>query len=216
MKTPTLWLFLLLASTMVRGASFEGRVLLERIEPPKDPETIICSVKGDLVRTEVVRERVKTFITDTEKQETLVILEDDMAYVSLPALSPTPEAPRLEKRAETATILGRSVQKYVVTSEEGEAELWLAEGFGKYTGFGDGFEAPPESTDLDEPMPEGPWAWEWALAGKPLFPLRVVVRDGAGGVILRIETKAITADPLNDRLFSPSPNYKALESWPER
>ena len=43
-------------------------------------------------------------------------------------------------KPETATILGHKAQRYTLSSDEGETELWLSEDFGKYTGFGDGFE----------------------------------------------------------------------------
>jgi hypothetical protein len=202
---------------MVRGAQFEGRLLFQRIEPPAGAHDIIYSVKGDNVRVEVVRDRIKTFITDTAKQQTTVIMEDDMAYLNLPSLAPLPDAPPLEKTDETAMIHGHPAQKYLLETDEGRTELWLAEGFGKYTGFGEGFEQPPpQLPNVDQPEPTLPWTWEYALAGRPLFPLRVVTRDSGGRDLFRLEVKAITPQPLHDRLFLPSPNYKLLDSWPEQ
>ena len=75
MKTPMLWLLLLLASTLAYGAPFEGRLHLRRAEPPGEPHDIIYSIKGDKVRVEVIRDRVNSFLTDTTKQETTAILE---------------------------------------------------------------------------------------------------------------------------------------------
>lgn len=218
MKNPARWLLaiLLLASAIVHGAPFEGRVLLQRTEAPGEPNTIIYSVKGDKVRVEVVRERVNSFLTDTTTKETTVIMEDDMAYLVLSSLAPLPDGPKLEKQGETMKLLGVSAQKYVLTSSEGTTELWLAEGFGLFAGFGDGFEKPPaQKPNVDLPDPVVPWAWEYALGGQPLFPLRVVTRDDAGREILRIEVKEISSAPLDVRLFSPSRNYKKLDTWPQ-
>jgi hypothetical protein len=217
MKTSAIWLFLLLASTIVRSAPFEGRLLIERAEAPAKPHQIIYSIKGEKVRVEVIRDRVNSFLTDTAKQETITIMEDDMAYLAQPSLAPSSDAPKLEKTEETTKIHGYPVQKYIVNSDEGKTELWLAEGFGKYTGFGEGFEKPPiQEANVDVPDPVVPWAWEWALAGQPLFPLRVITRDSNGSEIFRLEVKEINPQPLSDGLFRPSSNYKKLDAWPEK
>jgi hypothetical protein len=219
MKTSAIWLLVtfLLASAIARGAPFEGRVLLHRAELPDEPHDIIYSVKGDNVRVEVVRDRVNSYLTDTAKQETTVIMEDDMAYLTMPSLAPYPDAPKLEKTGETTKILGYPVEKYVLDSDEGRAELWLAEGLGRYTGFGEGFEQPPpQVANVDLPEPVEPWTWEWVLAGRSLFPLRVIIAYGNGREFFRLEAIAITPQPLSDGLFVPSPNYKKLETWPEK
>ena len=216
MKTPMLWLLLLLVSTLAYGAPFEGRLHLRRAEPPGEPHDIIYSIKGDKVRVEVIRDRVNSFLTDTTKQETTAILEDDMAYLTMSSLAPVPGGPRLEKTDEKTSILGHPAQKYLLSSDEGTTELWLAEGFGKYTGFGEGYEKPPQQLpNIDVAESPLPWAWEYALAGQPLCPLRVITRDSIGTELFRLEVKAISPSPLSEGLFRPSSNYKQLETWPE-
>jgi hypothetical protein len=217
MKNSAVSLFLVLASAIAHGAQFEGRLLIQRAEPPESAHQIIYSVKGDKVRVEVIRDRVTSYLTDTAKQETITIMEDDMAYLAQPSLAASSDAPKLEKTDETTKIHGYAAQKYLLTSDEGKTELWLAEGFGKYTGFGEGFEKPPiQEANVDVPDPVVPWAWEWALAGQPLFPLRVITRDSNGSEIFRLEVKEIHPQPLSDGLFRPSSNYKKLDSWPEK
>ena len=108
------------------------------------------------------------------------------------------------------------MQKYVVTADEGTTELWLAESFGKYTGFGEGFEKPPAHVPgVDVPVPPGPRAWEYALAERSLFPLRVITRDWDDREIFRLEVRTIVPQSLDDRLFAPSPTYKKVENWPK-
>jgi hypothetical protein len=218
MKTFSLWtvLTLWLALMPAQAAQFEGRLHYQRAQTPGEPDNVICAVKGDKIRVEVIRERVNTFITDTAKKETTVIMEDDMAFLVMTSLQPFEDL-KLEKTAETDTILGHKTQKYTLSSDEGETELWLAEGFGRYTGFGEGFEQPPKPVpNVDLPEAPVPKAWEYALAGQPLFPLRVVTRDGANRESYRLEIRAITPDPLSEKLFVPSTNYKKLDTWPER
>jgi len=218
MKTSAIWVLatFLLAPAMTRGAAFEGMVHLQRTEPPGVPHDIIFRTKGDRNRVDVSRERVKTFITDTKAGRTTVILEDDMAYLILPSLVPPPETPPLEQTGETARLHGHTVQKCVVHSDEGTAELWVAEGIGQYTGFGEGFERPPEHVpNVDVPEPPGPQAWEYALMGTGLFPLHVIARDEYGREILRIEAKSITPQALSDRLFVPTSTYKEVANWPK-
>jgi len=212
---PALLVIFLLAVTALPAAPFEGRINLQRATVPDAPHDLIYRVKGDKNRVEVMRDRVTTFLTDTTTRKTTVILEDDMAYLILPSLEPARDGPFLEKTEEKATLLGHPVQKYVVESDEGTTELWLAEDFGKYTGFGEGFEKPPVHVPgVDVPLPPDPAPWEWALMGQPLFPLRVITRDDSGREVFRLEARTIVAQPLHDRLFLPSSTYRKVETWP--
>jgi hypothetical protein len=216
MKTSALWLCVLLVSAALRGAPFEGRILMQRVEPPAPAHDIICSIKGDKIRVEVIRERVNTWITDTTKHETTAIMEDDMAYIVMASLEPLADTPKLEKTGEKTKIHGYDVEKYVMETDDGKTELWLAAGLTKYTGFGEGYEKPPpQEPNVDLPDPAMPWPWEYAIARQSLFPLRVITRDAGGNVIFQLEAKAITPAELSDRLFLPSPNYKKVDSWPE-
>ncbi len=207
----------LLASGVARGAAFEGKLILERGEPPEPPHAISYRVKGDRNRIDVMRNGVKTFMSDTGKKETTVILEDERKYLILPALSPLPDGPLLEKTEETVKLFGFIAQKYLFVSDEGTTELWLVEGLGKYPGFGEGFERPPQHIPgVDVPESPPPRGWEYALAGTDLFPLRVVTRTDAGRVIFRLEVMEITPEVENDRLFVPTSNYKHVYDWPKR
>ena len=207
----------LLAAFVTSGAAgFEGRMIFERTVPPDFAHTIVYQVKGDRNRVEVMSDGVKTFMTDTAKEETTVILEDERMYVVLPSLAPMSDGAPLQRTDETASLLGRTARKYLYESDEGTTELWLAEGLGKYTGFGEGFARPPKHIPgEDVPPPPPPRDWEFAVAGTDLFPLRVISRDSQGRVIFRLEAKAIHSGPMDDRLFAPSSNYKKVEPWPK-
>lgn len=56
-----------------------------------------------------------------------------------------------------------------------------------------------------------PQAWERALAGKDLFPLRVVARDKGGKEDFRLEATAIEKQTLAAALFAPPAGYQKLD-----
>lgn len=218
MKPSAFWFLasLWLGAAAAMGAPFEGRIQFLRAELGGTAHDIVYRVKGERNRVEVMRDRVTTFLTDTKKAQTVVILEDDMAWLVLPALAPNADIPLLEETDEIATMLGVPVRKFTVSSDEGTTELWLAEGFGKYTGFGEGFAPPPvHIPGIDVPEPPEPRDWEYALAGRPLFPLHVSTRDNFGREVFRLEAKSITPQPLDDRMFGPSSTYRKVETWPK-
>lgn len=223
MKTLRICAFAFLAAAVVRGAPFEGKIVVQRGGGSgQRNDVIVCSIKGDKIRVDALRENITSYLTDTTKRETTTILEDDRAYVVVPSLAPPPDAPppdmpKFEETGETRKLLGYPVRKYLTTSDEGTIELWLAEGFGVYTGFGEGTERPREHIPgEDVPDPPDPMPWEQALAGQPLFPLLVITRDGNGRETYRVEAKEITPQPLPDGLFNPPSNYKKLKTWPDK
>jgi hypothetical protein len=82
--------------------------------------------------------------------------------------------------------------------------MWLAEGLGTFMAFNQnpmggarGGSTPP--------------AWERALAGKELFPLRVAGKDKAGKESFRMEVTAIEKTSLPDSMFTPPAGYQKLD-----
>jgi hypothetical protein len=56
-----------------------------------------------------------------------------------------------------------------------------------------------------------PQGWEQALAGKELFPLRVVGKDKSNRESFRMEVTAIQKETLPDALFTPPADYKSFD-----
>ena len=54
-------------------------------------------------------------------------------------------------------------------------------------------------------------AWERALAGKDLFPLRVVGLDRSGKETFRMEVTSIEKQTLPDSLFVPPADYTKMD-----
>src|SRR5690606_21257588 len=104
----------------------------------------------------------------------------------------------------TAKILGYTATKYISTGDGTKTDLWLAEGLGTFMGFN------------TNPMAGGrrkaaPQAWERALAGKELFPLRVTGRDKSGRESFQLEVTAIDKTSLPDSLFVPPAGYQKFD-----
>ena len=57
----------------------------------------------------------------------------------------------------------------------------------------------------------GAQGWERALAGKELFPLRVIGHDKGGKENFRMEATAINKQTLPDALFTPPADYQKLD-----
>jgi hypothetical protein len=209
-------LFLLAAVVAHAAAPFEGRIQFQRAELPGKPHDLMYWVKGHRNRVEVWRERARAYFADVRQEQLTVVFEDERCYVTLPWLKVPPETPPLEKDGQTAKIHGYPVEKYFVIGEEGTTELWLAQGLGQYTGFGEGYDRRPEHIPgVDVPENPDPQPWEFALAGTGLFPLRVITRDGLGREVFRLEARSITAQSIDDRLLAPSPTYKKVDGFPK-
>jgi hypothetical protein len=120
------------------------------------------------------------------------------------------DAPKLEKTGQTEKILGYTADKYIVTQDDQKTEMWLAEGLGTFMN--------PNSSNPMGGMgrrggaaPANMQAWEKALAGKSLFPLRVVGLDKANKETFRMEVTSIDKSALSDSLFAPPAGYEKFD-----
>lgn len=166
----------------VCAASFEGKVNFKMTTDGK-AQDMVYNITGDKIRVEMPGTKgLGGMIIDTTKKETTVIMDEQRMYMTMAmpeanaaARTEKGEEVKLEKTNETAKILGYTATKYISTHEGTVTEMWLAEGLGTFMFSG------------GNPMAGGrrgggpaPQAWERALAGKDLFPLRVVGKTGGG------------------------------------
>ena len=223
----------LLFPAALSAASFEGKVSFRMTSGRDKPMDITYNIKGDKIRMEVPGQKgVGGMIMDTSKREMTMIMDEQKSYMvmALPqsaadAIAKRESEVNLEKTNETEKILGYTATKYIVTDNGAETELWLAEGLGPFMPF-----------RSQNPMGRGrapePKAWERALEGKELFPLRVVGYDrggsaraekgkssdkakskgkGAGGETFRMDVTAIDKTSLPDSMFTPPPGYQKFD-----
>lgn len=220
----------LLVPAAVSAASFEGKVTFRMTSGRDKPVDMTYNIKGDKIRMEMAGQKdVGGMIMDTSKREMTIIMDEQKSYMvmALPqsaadAIAKQNEEVKLEKTNETEKILGYTATKYISTEKNGtETELWLAEGLGTFASFTN-----------QNPMGRGrgaaPKAWERALEGKELFPLRVVGRDKGssradkgksadkakakgGNETFRMEVTAIDKKSLPDTLFNPPAGYQKFD-----
>jgi hypothetical protein len=222
-----------LAPAVLSAATFEGKVSFKMTSGRDKPVEMTYNIKGDKIRMEMPEQKgMGGMIMDTSKREMLMIMDEQKTYMvmALPqaavdAMAKRDEEMKLEKTNETEKILNYTATKYVLTEKNGnETELWLAEGLGTFMGFNKN-----PMGGRGRGAPAAP-AWERALEGKELFPLRVVGREkgsaradkgksgekskgksGGGNESFRMEVTAINKTSLPDSMFTPPPGYQKFD-----
>lgn len=210
----------LLAPAALLAASFEGRISYKITAPREKPMEMHHSIKGDKIRMEMPgRSEGGSMIMDAKKKEMIMLMDSEKMYMTMQlpdateAASKRGEEVKLEKTDVTEKILGYTATKYLVTSGNTKSEMWLAEGIGTFMGMGNTsagggggglFGGRKKSSSSTK-------GWEQALAGKELFPLRVVELDKAGKETFRMEVTAIKKESLADTLFNPPADYTKFD-----
>lgn len=217
MKTSLRILFVsaLLAPAALLAASFEGKVNFKMNSGDGKSQDISYNIKGDKMRLEMPGMKgTGGVIVDMGKKEMTMLMDEQKMYMSMampdPAAAPASgkqEDVKLEKTGETEKILGHTATKYISSHEGTKTELWLAEGLGTFMMMSG---ANPMGGGRRGSGP-APQSWERLLAGKDLFPLRVVGKDKSGKESFRMEATAIEKQSLPDSLFAPPAGYQKLD-----
>jgi hypothetical protein len=207
---------LALAPAAVFAASFEGTVNFKMTGGRGQPQEIRYNIKGDKMRVEMPGQKeMGGMIFDAKNRETTIIMNEQKMYMTMamPEEMTTPggggnaEDTKLEKTGETEKILGYNATKYIATHKDTQTELWLAEGLGTFMGFSNPNPMGGGRRGGGQPAQ----AWERALAGKDLFPLRVVGHDKGGKENFRMEATAIDKKSLPDTLFAPPADFQKFD-----
>ena len=202
-------LTLLVTPAALFAASFEGKVSFKMTMPREKPQEMTYSVKGSKIRMEMGGQKdAPGMIMDMEKKEMITLMDSEKMYMvmAIPDEVATKGAKavdtKLEKTGQKEKILGYTAEKYLSTTDGEKTELWLAEGIGSFAMMGGANSGKRKG---------GSPAWEKALAGKDLFPLRIVSLDKAGKETFRMETTAINKQSLPDSLFTPPAGYQKFD-----
>lgn len=202
---------LLFVPALLSAASFEGRVDFKVTTGRGKAEQIAYQMKGGKIRMEVAGQKeVGGIIVDVAQKQTLMIMDEQRMYMVMPMPDVAAQASTqadegtLEKTGEKEKILGYEAVKYVSTYQGKKTDLWLAEGLGT-------FMAMPSGNPMGgKPGASSP-AWERALAGKDLFPLRVVSFEKGNRESFRMEATAIEKKSLPDSLFAVPAGYQKFD-----
>ena len=203
----------LLAPVALLGAAFEGKITMKMTPGRGEPQEMSYNIKGDKMRIEIATKKggMGGMIMDGEKKEMIMMMDDQKMYMTMAIPDVAAEAAgkkgedvKFEKTNETEKILGYTATKYIATQKDGtKTEMWLAEGLGKFMSASPGNPmtgrraAPPE--------------WERALAGKELFPLRVVGKDKGEKQTFQMDVIAIDKKSLPDSMFTPPASYQKFD-----
>ena len=210
----SLLLAALFAPACLLAANFEGKVNF-KITTGGKPQELAYSIKGDKLRIDMPGTKgMGGMIMDTTKKETTIIMDEQKMYMTMamPETTATDrggktEEAKLEKTGQTEKILGYLATKFTSTSQGTTTELWLAEGIGTFLSMAG---KSPMGGGRKGSSPEAQ-SWEKALAGKDLFPLRVVGKDKSGKESYRMEATAINKQSIPDSQFAPPAGYQKFD-----
>lgn len=208
-----------LAPVAVLAASFEGKISYKITVPREKPMEMHQSIKGDKMRMASPAKGGEggNMVMDIKKKEMLMIMDSEKMYMTMqiPDEAEVPsraaQETKIEKTNITEKILGYTATKYLTTSDNVKTEMWLAEGIGTFMGMGNSSSGGGSGGLFGRKKEPSSKAWEKALAGKDLFPLRVVELDQAGKERFRLEVTAISKESLPDSLFLPPDGYQKLD-----
>ena len=202
----------LVAPAVLPAASFEGKISIKVTSGREKPIDLTYSLKGGKLRIDLPsQDGMGGMIMDPEKREMIMMMDEQKMYMTmtLPEAAAETAAKKsndatMEKTHETEKILGYTATKYIVTDKSGTTDMWLAEGLGTYMSFN-------QPNPMSRSKKSAAKGWEQALAGKELFPLRVVGKDKAAKETYRMETTSVEKVSLPDSLFTPPEDYKKFD-----
>ncbi len=219
MKKRLLSLFTaLLTPAALFAASFEGKVTMKMTGPKDAPPAMVFSLKEGFSRIDMTgaEGRNAGIIFDAAKNEMTILMLEQKMYMTqaIPKPSATATAggasdnSTVEVTTTTEKILGYDCTKYVSKSKDGISEMWVTDQLGSFLGFGGGAAGGGGRRGMGGGAP-APQGWEEALAGRGVFPLRVVTTQG-GKETMRMEATAVEKQTVPAALFYPPSDFKNL------
>jgi hypothetical protein len=219
MKT---FLTLLLAGALVAPAAvaapgFEGKVSFKITSGKNESLTMAYSIKPGLVRmdTKAGKDDSGAMIINAAKQEMIILMAEQRMYMVQPmpkpktddAKTPAPEG-SFEKTGVTEKIAGYVAEKYLVKSKDFTGEVWLTDQLGAFLGLGEA-DGPGPGFGGGAKSPAS--GWEAALAGKDLFPLRVLSTSAKSKDAFRLEATSIEKQSIPDSDFAPPAGWQKFD-----
>ena len=199
----------LLAPVALSAASFEGKVTMKLAGPRDAPPAMTFSLKDGFARIDMTTAdgRSTGVIYDSAKQEITVLIPDQKMYMTQAMTKPLVASAmgegaaggKLEVTTSKEKILGYDCVKYVAQTNASTSEIWVTDQLGAFLGFGG-------DPNGGAPAQQG---WSQALAGKGVFPLRVVTTAG-GKETFRMEATAVEKTALPASTFAAPADFKNL------
>ena len=199
----------------LHAETFEGKLTMTMSSSQKEGnQTLNLSLKEGLMRTDIQSERgTMSAIMDSKNQQMIILMPQQRMYMvqpfPAPGQAPMQGGPAQGARAASdaslqdtgvkETILGYVCTKFVATSSEGTAQIWVTDQLGTFTGLFHGAGGPMGH------RPQAPQAWESALKGHNFFPMRVVSSNSKG--TFRLEVTSV------QKMSLPDSDFAAPDGW---
>lgn len=219
-KLLSLCLATVLAAPALLAADFEGKVTMKITGPKETPPSMLFTIKGTAMRIDMTAPsqagRV-AMINDSAKSEMTILMLDQQMFMKQPIVKGAGSAAgaagaaaeaTVEKTSTTEKILGYECTKYIAKSKNTVTELWVTDQLGAFMGLGGG--NPVGGGRGRGKAPESQ-AWEKALAGMEVFPLRVVTTDGSKESF-RMEVTAIDKSAVPASAFAVPDGFQDLSA----
>ena len=216
-----IFLTLLLAGVLFAPAAsaapgFEGKVSFKIDSGKNDSMTMVYSIKPGLTRmdTQAGKDGSGAIIINSAKEEIVILMAEQQMYMVQPAPKPKTDAASapapagsFEKTGVTEKIAGYVAEKYLVKSKDFNGEIWLTDQLGAFLSLGEADGPGPGFGGGKSPAS----GWEAALAGKDLFPLRVLSSKTKGKDAFRMEATSIEKKSVPDSDFAPPAGWQKFD-----
>jgi hypothetical protein len=202
-----------LSAVSALAADFEGTVRMRMTQARGAPQEVNFGLTKGRSRIDVATPQGNAAVLfNPTAEEMIILLPEQKMYLVQPVPKPgeLPGAGGNPNQAVTQTgekekILGFDCVKYVASSPEGATDIWVTDQLGAFMGLGGGN---PMGGPGGGPVPQ---AWEQALRGKEVFPLRVVTKGPDGRETFRMEATAVKKQPLPASTFNPPADFQKLD-----
>jgi hypothetical protein len=212
----------LLLPAALSAATFEGSLRMKMTSGKSKPMEMDYLIKENRIRVNpLIQEKGGAgmgIIMDFVKMESTILMAEQRMYM-VTSIKPVVDKAvqestkdsdmTLEKTGEKEKILGYTCEKFLIKSKDGDTAMWLTDQLGTFMGLGSGAQGGPFGGRGGKSQQQQ--AWEKALAGKNMFPLRVVGSSPNGQETYRMEVTAIDKKSLPASDFQPPADWKKFE-----
>jgi hypothetical protein len=219
---PLLLAAVLATPTAFLAATFEGKVAMKITGPREGPSQMTFSLKEGFTRIDVAAAKgpAAAMIFDQAKEQMTILMLEQKMFMIRPVPKPAATAATpagdmgtvgVVKTGATENILGYDCVKYTSQSKDGTTETWVTDQLGAFMGMGAGGNSMGGMGGRRGPGAGAPpaQAWEQALTGKNMFPLRVVTTAG-GKETFRMEATSVDKVALPASTFAPPADFRDI------
>ena len=207
----------LLLPAVLSAANFEGAIRI-KMTSGKDAMEMDYLLKNNRARTtmQLSKKDSMTTITDYDKMEMLMLMPEQKMYMVISMKSVMDNANtnaaqdpkfKFEKTGVKEKILGYNCEKYLMTSSDTNMEMWMTEELGTYMGMANAMSGGRGGRG-QAPQAQ---AWEKAIAGKSLFPMRMIGHDPKDKENFRWEAISVDKKSVSDSEFVPPADFQKFQ-----